>query len=220
MASPPTSPYCTTQDVHLLRFTQGDVSSTDMSDPWKTKASGLVDLIASQIGMYYASVGYIVPFDEYGSESWPDHQTSFLKFLNALGVASLFGSDAQEPGIADLGSRGNPKSWYQVQWDRFIQSIGAMRNGVRGESLAVLRADTRPGWPADKLLTDPRGILSDVVEGYPDPTRFDLLRQYTKRYRAYFVEKQGWFDPPSTDPYTVEWMSWWHSLMGYTYDSD
>lgn len=221
MASPPVAPYCESQDVYSLRVLMDDPSSPDFRSggvPNKGKVDLLVSTVASRIDMAYASVGYYIPFERISaSDPWTSSQTVFLSYFNAVGVAASLGSKGTAPRIAAPNMRREGTgNWFHDEWNALIQDVRGI--GERRENiLGLLRARTRAGTPASDLLARKYPILSDALEGYRDPSRDDLLRNFTKRYREFYAYNRSLQSQIDQDPDTPRWMSYWHYRMGLTY---
>ena len=222
MATPPTSPYCTSADVYTLLFMSQDPTASDFAaagTPPKAKITSLIGQVCSRIDMEYAAVGYYVPFQAYTSETWPTHQTSFMTYFAAVGTAAFLGSKAMLPRAADFSKRQDQRSWYNKEWDELLDGIRQIRKkySFNGAPMAI-RALCRPGTPADRALQTPMPILTDFLEGYRDPTRYDLMREFTDRYVTYMEYQAQYNYPSDADPNTPEWLYYMHYRLGYTYD--
>lgn len=222
MANPPVAPYCDSQDVYQLRVLMDDPAQPDFrsdSSPRKLQVDGLISIVASRIDQAYASVGYYIPFQQISSsDPWTEAQTVYLSYFNMVGVAAMMGSKVSTPRMAGPSSRREgDRNWFHDEWGSLIADIVGI--GKRDESvLGLIRAKTRAGTPASDMLARKYGILSDVLEGYRDPTRSDLLRNFTKRYREYFAYNRSLQTGIRDDATTPDWMSYWHYRMGLTYE--
>lgn len=205
----PTAPYCTSSDVYLMTIWAQNPAASDFSESTKPRKSVVeywITQIASQIDMAYASVGYSVPFTAMTGEDWPTHQTTFLKYFNAIGVASMTGGDASSPPVINfVQGRRIERSFYEIEWMRLYEGVqGIGRKAV--DNLVLLRAATRAGSSADHMLTDAMPPLSDWLQGYTDPTKFDTLRDFTNRMQRWFsaeIYEQG-LDPSWENRYTPD----------------
>ena len=220
----PTAPYCESDDVKDFLLFLGTIGASNFPvegmPPFRKDIEALVTKVASRIDMAYASVGYYVPFEAKTGESWPDYQTTFLGYLNAIGVASLFSRPADSPQIADMRSGGRRGKQGTVdEWETLKMSIAAIGKRDESNAQALLRAKARPGTAADWMLSAAYPPLSDFIEGYRDPTRDDLLRKFTNRYREFMHYNESLIDSPKVNPQSVEWLSLWHYNMGWTYDA-
>ncbi len=219
---PPTAPYCLSTDVHDFMLFQGVVGLSDFpstgTPPVRKDITALVAKVASRIDMAYASVGYYVPFEVYSAETWPTHQTAFLGYLNAIGVAALFAVPANSPQIAGMRTGSRRGSGFLEEWTTLIDAIKAIGRRDESGAQSLMRAKCRAGTGANWMLGSPYPPLSDFLEGYRDPTRDDMLRDFTLRYKAFFAYNQGLQQPIGSDPTTPEWMSWWHYRHGGVYD--
>jgi hypothetical protein len=217
-----TAPYCVSSDVKSLLLFIGDVGATDFPSsgipPFDTHIDTMIDMAASRIDMAYHSVGYTIPFEARSGETWNSHQTSFLQYFNAIGVAAMFASPADSPQIAAMRSSKLERSQYGQEWDDLLNGVKAIGRRDASEAIALLRAAARAGSPADYMLSAVRPPLSSLLEGYHDPRKTDLLRDFTNRYRQYFKYMKSQKLPVSSDPTSVHWLYWWHYRLGYTYD--
>lgn len=172
---------------------------------------------ASRMDMKFASVGYEIPLTARSGETWPTHQTAFLKYMNAIGVASFMGADASTPPIvAFVGGNRVERSFYEYEWTQLMGSFDLIKQHQPGD--ALIRASTRAGTPADYLLTDASPPLTDFLEGYNDPTRWEPLRDFTTRHKYYAAELLKDNAPSTATPGSWEWLYWLHYRMGLTYD--
>lgn len=216
----PTAPYCDSGDVYLMRAYMRDPGATDFpvdGVPNRTLVDYWVTQCASRIDMKYASIGYEIPLTARSGETWPTHQTNFLKYFNAIGVAAMIGGDATTPPvIAFVGGRRVERSFYEYEWMQLMAGFEQIKGHQVGDVL--VRASTRAGTPADYMLTDASPPLTDFLEGYDDPTRWDSLRDFTKRHK-YYVDKLLENNKPSTTvPASWEWLYMLHYRLGLTYD--
>ena len=219
----PSAPYCTTGDVYLMTLFSNDPSGTDFGDGGiirKDLVTYWVAQIASQIDMLYSSVGYEIPLTAMTGESWPDYQTNFLKYFNAVGAAAFtHGSPSTPPMIAFVGGQRVERSFYEVEWRRLIEDVRKI--GMRvPDTTCLIRADTRVGSPADYMLSEGRPPLTDFLEGYNDPTKWDFLRDFTNRHKNYMNYVNEFNLPSAETEGSIEWLWYWHKQMGYTYDAD
>jgi hypothetical protein len=216
------APYCTTGDVYLMRLFMQNVDSDDFRTdgiPRKSVVSGWVDDVASQIDMAYSSAGYTIPFTAITGETWPTHQTTFLKYFNAVGVASLIGGDASMPSVVEFvrGERVE-RSFYEAEWMRLMGGVRALANR-QPDTTVLIRAANRAGSAADYLLSDVSPPLMDFLEGYDDPTKWDRLRDFTNRSRYHSEALLEYNEPSWANSGSMEYLYYIHLRQGYTYDS-
>lgn len=215
------APYCTSGDVYLMRLYLQDPERTDFAPdavPRPSVVETWIANIASQIDMQYAASGYEIPLTEISGEDWPTHQTTFLKYFNAVGVAALMGGDSSTPPIVQfVGGRRTDRSFYEYEWMRLISAIQELRQHNRTE--ALLRASTLVGTPADYLLSDPGPPLTDWLEGYDDPTAHDTLRTFTKRHQLYSESLTRYDQPTIGNEGSLDYLYLLHWRLGFTYDA-
>ena len=217
------APYCTSSDVYLMRIYAHDPGSTDYTEegtPRKTIIEYWITQMASQIDMAYASAGYEIPFTAISGEDWPTFQTTFLKYFNAVGVASMTGASASSPPVVQIiqGQRVE-RSFFEVEWSRLVGGAQGIARHERDNTVLV-RAAARVGTPADYMLSDAAPPLTDYLEGYNDPTRHDLLRDFTMRHQNYFAAANLYNQPTALNAASLDYLSLLHQRMGYTYYAD
>lgn len=216
-----TAPYCTTANVKALLPFLDKIGSATFSatvPPTDPQVTFWVNQAASRIDQAYASAGYVIPFSAIAGETWPTHQTSFLTYFNAVGVAAMLASPASSPQIADMRSSRRDRSQYGQEWDDLLNGVKAIARRQEGETLTLLRAQARTGSAAEYMLATPYPPLSDFLEGYRNPMDTDLMREFTERYRKYYRYVKSLEVSPDVDPLSVEWLYWWHSRLGGIYD--
>jgi hypothetical protein len=64
---------------------------------------------------------------------------------------------------------------------------GLRQTGSRQPGGIFFRASAYAGSAADYATSQPRPPLSDAIIGVRDPTRFDLLRAFTKRTQLFYT---------------------------------
>lgn len=218
MAVALTSPYCTSQEVaYFTAFMRGQAASDydAASQPSKTVVDFVINTIASKIDNAYASVGYYIPFENKSGESWPSYQTEFLKYFNVVGVAMMMGGNVPSPPAIGPGRSRSKGSIFADEWSELIAQVKAIgdHQNFNMVTTALLRARVRPSTGADWRLSSVAGPTSDFLEGYYDPTRFDMLRDYTRRMRDFYKDMQ-YVAPESPD---YMWIV--HDRLGHTYAS-
>lgn len=220
----PSAPYCSTGDVYLLSLYAHDIAKTDFDAETKIKPAVVttwISQVASQIDAAYSAAGYEIPLTAISGEDWPAWQTTFLKYFNAIGVASILGGNSTTPPPVLFigGKRATNRSFYEAEWMRLIDDFQVMRDGGRPQYV-LIRASTRVGTLADRMLTDPSPPLSNFLEGYVDPGDFDYLRDFTKRYE-HFMDYMTDGNPPTWDNRdSLHFMALTHTRLGLTFDAD
>ena len=206
----PSAPYCTSSDVYVMRHLMIDPSRTDYTSqdtPPKTTIETWIEQIAAQIDMMYSVAGYTVPFEEESSGSWPSYQTTFLKYFNAVGVAAMLGSDANTPTVTEFirGMRVD-QSMYLREWNRLSQGVMGLVRGEIDGAVVLRGASVRCGSPAEKATSSPTPPLMDIIMGYYDPTRADMLRDFTKRYQTYWQNLNLYNQPSMSNAWSIEYL--------------
>lgn len=216
----PTAPYCTSGDVYLMRHYVEDPGMSDYNlegPPRKDVVEYWISQIASQIDMAYASVGYEIPLSAISGEDWPAHQTTFLKYFNAIGVASIIGGDASMPPVVQfVNGRRVSRSFYEYEWTRMVEGARGIARYQPSDTL--IRAATRVGTAADKLLGDAYAPMTDYLEGYVDPTAMDTLRNFTNRWQGYMEMQTEYNLPSATNRDSIDYLYYLHNRLGLTYD--
>jgi hypothetical protein len=216
-----TAPYCESSDVKALMMMHNQVAGADFPasgvPPIKSGVESLINMVASRIDMAYASVGYVIPFTAISGETWSDHQTSFLQYFNAMGVAAMFVGTPDTPQIAAMRPGRFNQSQYQMEWNGLINGVKAIGKRNLQDAMVLVRAQTRTGSPAEWMLAEPYPPLSNFLEGYYDPMRTDMLREFVDRWRTYYSYMKSLEVPVSSDPTSVHWLYWWHYRLGNTY---
>lgn len=215
---PPTSPYCATTHVYVLRIYQQDMGEEDFQDngdPPRSAVEQWIRQIAARMDQAFASAGYILPFEAISGETWPEYQTFFLQFMNAAGVASMLGKDAAQTQIYNLaaGERAS-RSRHQIEWESMINGVEQKIAEKRLRSVSLIRAATRSGSNAEWLLSAPAPPLLPSVQGYRDPAMTDDLREFTLR-KIYYIEEITSGNPPDpSNPYSPDYMSGLKAELG------
>lgn len=217
----PSAPYCTSSDVYFMRAYAMDPAASDFpvaGTPRKSVVEYWIDQMASRIDMLYASVGYEIPLAAITGETWPTHQTTFLQYLNAIGVASIIGGNASTPPVVSfVGGRRESRSFYEHEWMQLMEDIRTIKDRNPGSTL--IRAATLSGTGADYLLTEAMPPLTDWLEGYTDPTHFDTLRTFTKRWQGYMTAINQDNLPSAINTGSIDYLYVLHNRLGYTYAS-
>jgi hypothetical protein len=169
----PVAPYCGTDDVAALVPQLVDHASdfSTSTVPTKVVVTKIIGWIAARIDRAFASVGFIVPYQDISGESWDDSQTTMLELMNSMGAAGMIVGPVVKPAPAMGRDSGRSDNYYTASYKEFLQSIPM--NG------AGFRMNYRAGSKAEQICRDPRGPTTDHLEGYLDPTRFQTVEEYT-----------------------------------------
>jgi len=169
----PTAPYCLSTDVAALVFQMinGASDFSTQTVPTKVSVSKFIGWVASEIDQAFASVGYVVPYQEISGETWPTSQTTMLELMNSFGAAGWVAGPVVKPAPAMGRDSGRSDNFYTAAYKEFLRSIPV--NG------AGFRMSYRAGSKAEQFCRDPRGPTTDHLEGYLDPTRFQSVSEYT-----------------------------------------
>jgi hypothetical protein len=211
------APYCGTTDVaFLLSFQRGgrgeDYKPT--SSPSDSVVDFVIESVASRIDMAYSSVGYTVPFEAVTGTDWPTAQTNFLKYFNAVGAAAFLGGNVPSKPVTGPGRTRPGQSLYRDEWTSLVGDVAKVgQKGVDSSSLVLLRAQTRSGTGAEWNLSIGRGMTTNFLEGYYDPSRYDMLHKYTLRMKAFYED----MDTKATESPDYMWIA--HNRLGFTYDA-
>lgn len=118
--------------------------------------------------MQFASAGYKVPFIEISGETWPAHQTIYLRFLAAMGSHALIIGHAQNPTRAlKPGELASP--FQELYNNEMARIFTPGRFPGEGQSFIRLRAQAYAGTPAEWSLAIPKGPTTDFMENRHDP---------------------------------------------------
>lgn len=209
-----TAPYCTTADVAFFTTMTRGVKAQDFtpqSHPSEDVVSAIITSIASRIDMAYMSVGYQIPFTAITGETWPTAQTSFLLYLNTLGVVAYMGGNVASPPVTQPGRSRSTGSLFYDDWNNLIEQVSIIGEKNNRPTQALLRAQTYSDTGAEWRLSVSQPATSDYLEGYYDPTKYDLLHAYTERMQTFYKE-MGELAPTSPD---YLWIM--HNRLGLTY---
>ncbi len=169
----PVAPYCTTSDVALLNISQlGGL--TDFIDqpgpttPTLARVTSLITFVSAHIDSQLVSAGYIVPLVEVSGEAWPTHQTTYFKMLCAIGTAAKAFGEVMAP--APYLERGGARVPGNIFEEQFKLEMKRLYN-MQGDRTSVrLRANWRPGTPAEVVMKLAAGPTTDFEVGRMDPT--------------------------------------------------
>jgi len=215
---PPTAPYCSTSQVYVLRIYLDNTGAEDFKDegdPPRWAIEQFIQQISARMDAAYYSAGYAIPFEVVGSESWPEWQTFFLQYMNAVGVASMLGGDAAQTQIYNLaaGERAS-RSRHQIEWETLIGGIEEKVAQKRLAAPSLIRAATRSGSHAEHLLSSPTPPLLSSLLGYHNPAMTDNLREMTWREIFYNEAKTEGNPPDPGNPYSPDFLSGLKAELG------
>ena len=182
---PPTTPYVTGDLASLLAKNlfrgQTPSFSTAVTD---MEMDQLILWTDSMLNMDFFSVGYKVPFLTLSGETWPAHQTTFLQFMSAVGAMAMASGYILAPAPAMHTGRvsGERNVWAVL--------IEGWRQGIH-ENGFHFRAQHYIGSKAEQWLATPYGPDTDFIRDKWDPTRFELLRDWTDRITDVHSDIQG-----------------------------
>jgi hypothetical protein len=205
---PPTAPYCSTPHVYVLRVYIEGVGKEDFNDDLRRAVEQWIGQIAARMDAAYYGAGYAIPFETVSGETWPDWQTFFLQYMNAVGVASMLGADASQTQIYNLaaGERSS-RSRHQIEWETLIGGIEEKVTQKRIAAPSLVSAATRSGSNAEYLLSSPTPPLMSSLLGYNNPRMTDNLREMTWRQIFYSEEITKGNPPDASNPYSLDFLS-------------
>lgn len=167
----PVSPWTTSEAVAFLMGVtlKTGTNFTTTTNPTLAAVTQFISWISSQIELQFSMAGYILPLAEIADETWPTSQTTYLQLIATLGTVAMAGGFAQKPlpAIAPgrSGSSGN------VFQDLYNAELAKIYNPQTNATYLNFRATYRVGSPAQIACSDPRGPMTDFMEGYYDPMR-------------------------------------------------
>jgi len=185
MANPPTSPFCTAAQISYLcqNLFRGQTPTSGTPVTVEVIEDYIIPWVDSMIEMQFQSVGYKVPFLTLAGEAWPTHQTTWLQFISATGGAAMAGGYILKPAPAMAPGRvGSPKGVYAQMIDELMREI--TKSGFH------FRAQYYDRTKAEKWLATPYGPRTDFWQDLWDPTRYELVRGYTKIISELFDDMQ------------------------------
>lgn len=181
--APPTTPYSTpTQAAYLLQTMFRGVVPNAGTSVTDTVFDQLISWTDAVIDGDFRSVGYKIPFVVVTGETWHVSQTTLLSFISALGAAAMAGGHILNPAPAmmPIRSGGGDQHPYALAIDKTRLKI--REDGFR------LRANFYLGTKAEKWLSEPRGPWTDFMVDYYDPTRYQMVREYTEMMAGVFTD--------------------------------
>jgi hypothetical protein len=189
--APPTSPYCTSQQVsyYLGLLFPGQVTVPDFDDaatiPSKTQVEFYIDHVSSEIDAALASVGYKIPLVVWNSETWPTFQTALMRLLACLGAAAHACNDLLP---APATGNGKPQAQGNVYLTQYDEKLRAIREGAG----LRIRADAYVNTPAFRKLYDARAPMTDWSEGIVDAINFATWNEATLLLSKTYAEMSHW----------------------------
>lgn len=171
-------------------------------------------MIASRIDMAYMSVGYIIPFTVISGETWLSGQTDFLKYANVIGTAAYMGGNVASPPVTAPGRPRPSGSLYWEEWNKLIDEIKMVGEKSDRPTLALLRAQTRSGTGANWRLSTSQPMTTDFLEGFYDPTQYDMMHGFTERTKDFYQ------DMADLAPESPDYLWLMHQRLGLTYYAD
>lgn len=178
--SVPTKPYATSSQVALLLpqlmngLSDFDDSTTTIR---KTSVDQYLVWISNELDLQFQQAGYVVPFLELDSETWPEHQSHYLELVTALGAAALTGGHVLKPAPALSPGRGNSSgNIYQDMYNLELRKIWEpfqQRTDIR------FRCKAYAGSKAEWSISEPTGMSVDYMVGKRLPEDYMLFEDYT-----------------------------------------
>lgn len=173
----PSAPYCESTDVAVffIDYLKGATDFTSKDDALPTKPSlevvnQSIAFVSTHVEVAFRQAGYVVPFAALDSETWPDDQTSYLKFVCAIGTTSLAGGFA----LSSTPKRKKEGNVFQELYAEEMAKIFDIRTGV---SSLRFRAAHYLGTAAEKAVREPYAPMTDHLENYHDPMREYPLKE-------------------------------------------
>jgi len=208
--SVPSSPYCTSEEVaYALKqlafpgMTPGDFADDGTTNPTKTEVDFWIANTAAEIDMAFMRAGYKIPFAQWSSDdSWPTHQTNFLRFLNVLGAAAAITGLAMKPAPSQ------PMERDTEQANAYEARFKALLDDVR-ENVIRFRADCYAGTNAYVGLVEPRAPMTDFGEGLIDGADYLELTGYTLLRMAIGETWAAWGGADTIDGYDWDTLRAW-----------
>jgi hypothetical protein len=121
----------------------------------------------------FRTVGYVIPFAAISGESWAASQTNLIAYLSAIGAAAMCGGWILRPAPSLGPITGNAASG-----NVFAEMFERMKSDVYKGGLGI-RASYQLQSKAEKWCAEPYGPRMDFLEDYFDPTRNQMLIEYT-----------------------------------------
>lgn len=166
----PTAPFCESTDVAIF-FPElkgaADFKSKDdphPTTPTKENVDSCISFVSTHLVIAFRQAGYVVPLAAMSGETWPDDQTTYLKFVTAVGATSLAGGYA----LSGTPKRKKDQDVFQALYAEELQRIYDTR--LKVSSLRFRAAHYR-GTPAEMALSEPYAPVTDHLQDYHDPMR-------------------------------------------------
>ena len=186
----PSTPYVTPALASILskQMFKGQAPSSNTSVD-NTELAQLIAWTDSMLNVDFASLGYKIPFQTISGETWPAHQTVFLQFASAVGAMAMATGYILAPAPALVAGRvSGERNAYAVMIEGF-------RNQIRQDGF-MFRAQYYNGTKAERLIATKYGPYTDFLGDHWDPTRYELLREYTERIVDVYADIAG---------YNIDW---------------
>ena len=179
-----TVPYSTpAQAAYLLQNIFRGATPSGSTVVTDTVFVQLISWTDAMIDGNFAAVGYKVPYVALAGETWPVTQTVLLSYMSAVGAAAMAGGHILKPAPAlQPGREGGNQNVYALMIDRFFEQVN--EHGFH------FRAQYHEGTKAEKWLGKRYGPRTDFWSDYWDPTKYELMQDFTNRIRKVFVDIQ------------------------------
>ena len=178
----PSTPYVTTALAGILskNMFRGQAPNANTSVS-ATELAQLITWTDSMLDADFSSIGYKIPFQAISGETWPTFQTTFLQFCSAIGSMAMSTGYILSPApMLVAGRASGDRNAYAILIESFRVQI--RENGFR------FRAQYWPGTRAEKNIATKYGPFTDFMKDKFDPTRYELLRDFTTRIESEFAE--------------------------------
>lgn len=192
----PVAPFCESTDVAIFfPELKGAADFTSKDDPFPTTPTketvdSCISFASAHIAIAFRQAGYVLPFAALSDETWPDDQTTYLKFLCAIGAASLAGGYA----LSATPKRKKEQDAFQAMYAEEMARVYDAR--TKTTSLRF-RAEHYRGTPAELAVSEPFAPVSDHLEGYYDPIRelpIDLVADKLVKIEQVMVDRHAFWD--------------------------
>lgn len=173
----PTTPFCTPQDVALMMrnlFINAPPSSS--TTPTDDTMEQLIRSTDAHILMAFQAVGYKIPFEILTGESWPSHQTDFLKYLSQIGTAAAISGYVLSP----LPTRSNRSTGE----NSVFASLFNKAKKDLSETGFHFRAGYYLGTKAERWLVEAKPPGNYYLDNVKDSDRYSLFGEYAEKVFA------------------------------------
>ena len=173
--APPVAPFCTSADVARLhtQLLHGGEEFTSKTRPTKADVDAFIGLVSNQMLMRFRLAGYVVPFQELGTETWPTDQTEFLRLMCMLGTSGMIAG----PSVANPGVRGRENNIFKQE---YLENLDYIYNRQTRQAMPW-RATYYSLTPAEKAVGEAAIPLTDWLSEKFDPARhygfYDLAQK-------------------------------------------